>query len=392
MPLAQNLRPNKLVDFIGQIEIVGQNSPIRLMIETGNLCSMIFWGPPASGKTTLAKIISNEVNADFYKLSAVMDGKEELKKILNTIKENDLLKKPKSILFIDEIHRWNKAQQDALLPYVENGKIILIGATTENPSFSINSALLSRARIFVFTSHSTSDIILALNKACISLKIDVANENLEYIAILSDGDMRFALTTLEICHNLGEINKYNIEKASQKSLLYDKNGDEHFNIISALHKSLRSSDSSAAVYWLMRMLQSGEDPLYITRRMLRFASEDIGNANPNAILLANQVFDAVKNLGIPECETALVQLAQYLANSPKDNSAYLALKLVKDDIIKYGNLPVPLHLRNAPTKLMKSLDYGKGYIYDHDLKNKKSGQQCLPDKLKSRNYFSSNQK
>jgi putative ATPase len=387
MPLAQTQRPAKLVDFIGQLDLVGPGAPIRLMIETGNLSSMMFWGPPASGKTTLAHIISNEVQADFYQLSAVMDGKDELKKILQQTEGNSLLKQSKSILFIDEIHRWNKAQQDALLPYVENGTLILIGATTENPSFSINSALLSRSRVFVFQPHTTTDIIIALERACESLKLETSVENLEYIATLSDGDMRFALTTLEICHSLGELTKENIEKASQKSLLYDKNGDEHYNIISALHKSMRSSDSTASVYWLMRMLQAGEDPLYTARRMLRFASEDIGNANPNALLLANQVFDAVKNLGMPECETALVQLAQYLANSTKDNSAYVAAKLAKEDISKHGNLPVPLHLRNAPTKLMKSLDYGKGYIYDHNVEGKKSGQQCLPDKLKSANYF-----
>jgi putative ATPase len=387
MPLAQTQRPDKLVDFIGQPDLVGPGAPIRQMIESGNLSSMIFWGPPASGKTTLAHIISHEVQADFYQLSAVMDGKDELKKILQQTEGNSLLKQSKSILFIDEIHRWNKAQQDALLPYIENGTLILIGATTENPSFSINSALLSRSRVFVFQPHTTTDIIIALERACESLKLETSLENLEYIATLSDGDMRFALTTLEICHSLGELTKENIEKASQKSLLYDKNGDEHYNIISALHKSMRSSDPTASVYWLMRMLQAGEDPQYTARRMLRFASEDIGNSNPNALLLANQVFDAVKNLGMPECETALVQLAQYLANSAKDNSAYVAAKLAKDDIVKYGNLPVPMHLRNAPTKLMKSLDYGKGYIYDHNVKGKKSGQQCLPDKLKSANYF-----
>jgi putative ATPase len=387
MPLAQIQRPNKLADFIGQPDLVGPGAPIRQMIESGNLSSMIFWGPPASGKTTLAHIISQEVQADFYQLSAVMDGKEDLKKILQQTEGNSLTKSSKSILFIDEIHRWNKAQQDALLPFVENGTLILIGATTENPSFSINSALLSRSRVFVFQPHSITDIIIALERACETLNLETSVENLEYIATLSDGDMRFALNTLEICYTLGPITKENIEKASQKSLLYDKNGDEHYNIISALHKSMRSSDSTASVYWLMRMLQGGEDPLYTARRMLRFASEDIGNSNPNALLLANQVFEAVKNLGMPECETALVQLAQYLANSPKDNSAYLAVNAAKTDITKYGALPVPLHFRRAASKLMKELDYGKGYIYDHNVEGKKSGQQCMPDKLKSAKYF-----
>jgi putative ATPase len=387
MPLAQIQRPNKLIDFIGQSDLVGPGAPIRLMIESGNLSSIIFWGPPASGKTTLAHIISQEVQADFYQLSAVMDGKEDLRKILQQTEGNSLLKTSKSILFIDEIHRWNKAQQDALLPYVENGTLILIGATTENPSFSINSALLSRSRVFVFQPHTITDIIISLQRACETLNLATSIENLEYIATLSDGDMRFALNTLEICHTLGPVTKENIEKASQKSLLYDKNGDEHYNIISALHKSMRSSDPTAAVYWLMRMLQAGEDPLYTARRMLRFASEDIGNSNPNALLLANQVFEATKNLGMPECETALVQLAQYLANSPKDNSAYMAVNAAKTDITKHGALPVPLHFRRAASKLMKELDYGKGYVYDHNVEGKKSGQQCMPDKLKSANYF-----
>jgi putative ATPase len=388
MPLAQDLRPSRLADFIGQTKLVGESGPIRLMLETQNLSSMIFWGPPASGKTTLAHIISQELEADFYSLSAVMDGKDELKKILLQAQDtSNLTKKPKSILFIDEIHRWSKAQQDALLPFVEDGTITLIGATTENPSFSINSALLSRARVFVFESHNAVDITTALHRACEHLNIQTTTENLEYIAELADGDMRFALTTLEICHNLGDITRENIEKSAQKSLLYDTNGEEHYNLISAIHKSLRSSDATAGVYWLMRMLQAGEDPLYVARRMLRFASEDIGNSNPNALLLANQVFEATKNLGMPESETALVQLAQYLANSPKDNSAYLAANQAKADITTHGALPVPLHLRNAPTKLMKSLNYGKGYLYDHDLPSKKSNQQCLPDKLVGADYF-----
>jgi putative ATPase len=388
MPLADTLRPNTLADFIGQGHIVGSNGPIKLMIEKQNLASMIFWGPPASGKTTLAHIIAVELDCDFYSLSAVMDGKEELKNILAKAQDSsNLLKKITSILFIDEIHRWNKAQQDALLPFVEKGIITLIGATTENPSFSVNTALLSRCRVFVFQPHIISDIVLGLKKATKTLNIKVKPDLLDYIATLSDGDLRFALTTLEICHNLGSITKLTIEQAAQKSLMYDTNGEEHYNLISAVHKSMRASDATASVYWTMRMLQAGKDPLYLARRMLRFASEDIGNTNPNALLLANQVYDAVKNLGMPECETALAQLAQYLANSPKDNSAYTASKQAKSDIQKYGTLPVPLHLRNAPTKLMKDLNYGSGYIYDHDLESKKSGQQCMPDKLIKQDYF-----
>jgi putative ATPase len=388
MPLADTLRPYKLIDFIGQTQLVGNESPIKLMLEKQNLASVIFWGPPASGKTTLAHIIAHELDCDFYSLSAVMDGKEELKNILSKAQDgSNLLKKNTSILFIDEIHRWNKAQQDALLPYVEKGIITLIGATTENPSFSVNSALLSRCRVFVFKSHTEEDIAIGLKRATEHLKIKVKIDLLKYITTLSDGDLRFALTTLEICHNLGKITRENIEQSAQKSLLYDTDGDEHYNLISAVHKSLRASDPTAGVYWVMRMLQAGEDPLYIARRMLRFASEDIGNGNPNALLIANQVYDAVKNLGMPECETALVQLAQYLANSPKDNSAYTATNQAKSDIQKHGTLPVPIHLRNAPTVLMKELEYGKDYIYDHDEKGKKSGQQCMPDKLKDQDYF-----
>jgi putative ATPase len=388
MPLADTLRPSKLSDFIGQEHLVGKNSPIKLMLEKQSPISMIFWGPPAVGKTSLARIIHEELDCNFYSLSAVMDGKEELKGLLKEVLDkSNLFKKTISILFIDEIHRWNKAQQDALLPYVENGTITLIGATTQNPSFSINSALLSRCRVFVFNPHTENEIMAGLLRAKKTLGIRVKKELLQYIASLSDEDLRFAINTLEICNNLGEITIDSINRASQKFLLYDKDGEEHFNLISAVHKSLRASDSTAAVYWVVRMLVAGEDPLYLARRMLRFASEDIGNVNPNAILLANQTYQTVQNLGMPECETALVQLAQYLANSPKDNSAYVAVAQAKKDIAKYGSLPVPLHLRNAPTSLMKKIGYAKGYIYDHDVPSKKSGQQCMPDKLADSNYF-----
>ena len=397
MPLADDLRPQKLADFIGQESLVGGHGVLKQIITSKKLPSMIFWGPPATGKTTLARIIGNELDFEFVSLSAVMDGKEEFKKILKNAQEASLIEK-KTILFIDEIHRWNKAQQDALLPYVENGTLVLIGATTENPSFSVNSALLSRCRVFVFQRHLARDIVLALerglelfySKSKVSLiTISQNKQTLEYIADLADGDMRFALSTLEIALELGQgkLIKETIEQAAQKSLLYDKTGEEHYNIISAVHKSLRSSNPSAGVYWVMRMLNSGDDPLYVARRLLRFASEDIGNANPNALLLANQTYQAVQNLGMPECETALVQLAQYLANSPKNNSAYVAVNLAKADIAKFGSLPVPLHFRNAPTKLMKNLGYGKGYEYDHDLTKKKSNQECMPEGLEGKDYF-----
>jgi putative ATPase len=405
-PLADFLRPSSLADFIGQKELVGDNGLIKKLLETGKIPSMIFWGPPASGKTSLANIISNTQNAEFISLSAVMQGKEDLKKVLKIANQNKLENKP-TILFIDEIHRWNKAQQDALLPFVENGTVTLIGATTENPSFSIISALLSRCRVIVFKPHSTQDILTALQKA-----VDLLSKNLvknefnfdpkalqilqekvdllNYIAKLSDADLRFALNTLEITLEFARTNSLDLEliqKAAQKSLLYDKNGEEHYNLISAVHKSLRSSNATAGVYWIIRMLTAGEDPLYIARRLVRFASEDIGNANPNALLLANQVYATVQNIGMPECETALVQLAEFLAKSPKNNSAYNALNLAKADVQKFGSLPVPLHFRNAPTKLMKNLGYGKNYQYDHDLPSKKSDQQAMPESLEGREYF-----
>jgi putative ATPase len=405
-PLADFLRPSSLADFIGQKELVGDNGLIKKFLETGKIPSMIFWGPPASGKTSLANIISNTQNAEFISLSAVMQGKEDLKKVLKIADQNKLENKP-TILFIDEIHRWNKAQQDALLPFVENGTVTLIGATTENPSFSIISALLSRCRVIVFKPHSNQDILVALQKA-----VDLLSKNLvknefnfdqkalqilqekvdllDYIAKLSDGDLRFALNTLEIALEFARTNSLDLEliqKAAQKSLLYDKNGEEHYNLISAVHKSLRSSNPTAGVYWIVRMLTAGEDPLYIARRLVRFASEDIGNTNPNALLLANQVYIAVQNLGMPECETALVQLAEFLAKSPKNNSSYTALNLAKADVQKFGSLPVPLHFRNAPTKLMKNLGYGKNYQYDHDLPTKKSDQQAMPEGLEGREYF-----
>ncbi len=394
MNLAAKLRPMSLKEFLGQPDIVGQQGIVNKMLNCDRLSSLIFWGPPATGKTTLANIIAKSTKSEFYKLSAVMDGKADLKKILEKA-EQKKKEKLKSILFIDEIHRWNKSQQDTLLPYVEDSTIVLIGATTENPSFSIISALLSRVRVLVFEAHSEENILVALNKGLNLLnkesKINktTSEEVKKKIAQMADGDIRFALTTLEITYQLAkkELNLEGVKKASQRSLIYDKNGEEHYNLISALHKSLRSSNPSAGTYWLMRMLTAGEDPLYIARRLIRFASEDIGNKNPNALLLANQTYQACQNIGMPECDVCLVQLVEYLAKSPKNNSNYIALKLAKKDILEFGSLPVPLHLRNAPTKLMKDLNYAKNYEYDHDLKTKKSKQQLFPDKLKNRNYY-----
>lgn len=388
VPLATRLRPKNLDEFIGQAHLVGPDAPIKKMLDSKQLSSMIFWGPPASGKTTLAEIIAQNVDADFHRLSAVTDGKADLKSIL-AIAEENRAKEKTTILFIDEIHRWNKAQQDALLPYVENGLITLIGATTENPSFTVVSPLLSRSRVFVLQSHSIDELIVGLQRGLRELKTKMAEEDVKYLAELSNGDMRFALNTLEIAARTGgkKISHKELEAAAQRFLRYDRNGEEHYNIISAVHKSMRSSNADAAAYWVVRMLRAGEDPLYVARRMIRFASEDIGNANPNALLLANVVYDTCAKIGMPECEVALVQLAEYLANSKKSNLAYRADKAINSDIEKYGNLDVPLHLRNAPTALMKDLNYGKGYEYDPDLPNGKSAQQCLPDKLKGRTYF-----
>lgn len=388
MPLAAKLRPKDLEGFIGQKRLVGEDGPLRKLIDSGNVPSMIFWGPPSSGKTTLAYIIAEMLETDFIEISAVIDGKEALKKVIEKARINKT-KDKKTILFIDEIHRWNKAQQDALLPYVEKGDITLIGATTENPSFTVIAPLISRSRVFVFDQHTTQDIIIALKQGATELEISFDQAALELLAELSSGDMRFSLNSLEVAASIskGRITTEVIETAVQKYLRYDRNGEEHYNLISAVHKSLRSSNPTAAVYWITRILSGGEDPLYIARRLIRFASEDIGNANPNALLLANVVYETCQKIGMPECEVALVQLAEYLAKSAKSNAAYVASTKAKEDVQKYGNLQVPLHFRNAPTKLMKDLGYGKGYEYDHDLENKKSDQQCLPNELVDRNYF-----
>ena len=395
-PLASKYRPKSLDEFIGQQHLVGANGPIRKFLETGNVPSMIFWGPPGTGKTTLAYIISLNLYYDFYKMQAVNSGKEELRKILKIALNNQKYNK-KTMLFLDEIHRWNKAQQDTLLPYVEKGVITLIGATTENPSFTIISPLLSRTKVFVFKQHTKDDIATLLKRVIKKEypKYKISKKVIDLIAELANGDMRSALNILEMSITLSDAgnkkNKYilseeEIQRVIQKPLYYDREGEEHYNIISAIHKSMRSSNPDAAVYWVGRMLSAGEDPLYIARRMIRFASEDIGNADPQALILANSVYEACAKVGMPECEVFLIQLAIYLSKAPKDNSAYVAELSVKEDIEKYGNLPVPMNIRNAPTKLMKELGYGKGYEYDHNLKNKKSNQQCLPDKLAGKKY------
>ncbi|MFA5623047.1 MAG: replication-associated recombination protein A [Candidatus Dojkabacteria bacterium] len=397
-PLASKYRPSSLDGFIGQEHLVGESGPIRRFLQSGNIPSMIFWGPPGTGKTTLAYIISLNLYYDFYKMQAVASGKDALRKVIKIAIANQQYNK-KTVLFLDEIHRWNKAQQDALLPYVEKGIIILIGATTENPSFTINSALLSRTKVFVFNQQTEQDIENLIKDIAKKEYPDISlpKKSIQILGELANGDIRSALNILEMGATLVQASKGDKKKAIlspetlyevvQKPLYYDKHGEEHFNIISAIHKSMRSSNPDAAIYWVERMLSSGEDPLYVARRLLRFASEDIGNADPQAVILANSVYESCQKLGMPECGVFLIQLAIYLSNAPKDNSAYMAEIKAKEDIEKFGNLPVPMNLRNAESKLMKELGYGKGYEYDHDLESKKSKQQCLPDKLKGRKYI-----
>jgi putative ATPase len=387
------MRPEKIEEFVGQEHIVGENQPLRAAIEKGELCSsMILWGPPGCGKTTLAKLISKVTNSEFIGLSAVNTGKADMEKAIQRAK----LFHKKTILFLDEIHRFNKAQQDFLLPFVEDGTIILIGATTENPSFEIISALLSRSRVFTLKELNEENILNILNRAIKSEKglnnqISISEENKKLIANLSNGDARAALNILEIAFSLSkdskEITKETIENSAQKFLRYDKNGEEHYNIISALHKSMRDSDAQAAVYWTMRMIEAGEDPKYIIRRMIRFASEDIGNADPQALQVAIAAKQAVEFLGYPECNTALVQTATYLATAEKSNKVYEAVNRAKEIINQTGNLGVPLHLRNPETKLMKDLGYGKGYKYAPEYKDSKVEQEHLPKEIESEKFY-----
>ncbi|MDE5539988.1 MAG: replication-associated recombination protein A, partial [Bacilli bacterium] len=370
-PLAERMRPTCLDDFYGQEEIVGENSPIKRMIETDNISSMILWGPPGVGKTTIAKIIAKSTNSVFYELSATTTGVKEIKELTHSAKINRMNGK-RTIVFVDEIHRFNKSQQDTFLPYVENGNIILIGATTENPSFEVNSALLSRTKVFTLSSLSCENLVKILKAALKKFYSDVTidDDSLELIANINCGDARSTLNTLENIINISKKRKITkddvLNYSNKKSFIYDKNGEEHYNLISALHKSMRNSDPNAALYYLARMLEAGENPLYIARRLIRFASEDIGLADPNALTQAINAYQASHFIGVPECSVNLAQAVVYLSVTAKSNSLYKAYEKVKVDAIKTNNLKVPLNLRNAVTKLDLEMHYGEGYIYAHD--------------------------
>lgn len=399
-PLAERLRPQSLEEYCGQKHLLGEGKILRRLIESDSVSSMIFWGPPGVGKTTLARIIASKTKANFIDFSAVTSGIKEIKAVMEQAEKSRRFGE-KTILFVDEIHRFNKAQQDAFLPFVEKGSIILIGATTENPSFEVNGALLSRCKVFVLHELTVSDLCELLKRAIKdergfgNLDVEISDELIEVIANFANGDARSALSTLEMAVLNGvqdgakiTVTSETIEQCtSKKSLLYDKKGEEHYNIISALHKSMRNSDADAAVYWLARMLEAGEDPIYVARRVTRFASEDIGLADPRALEIAVAAFEACRLIGMPECSVHLTEAVVYMSLAPKSNALYSAYEAAKRDAVTMLAEPVPLVIRNAPTKLMKELDYGKGYQYAHDTEDKLTNMQCLPDSLVGREYY-----
>jgi putative ATPase len=401
-PLADRMRPRRLDEYVGQEHLIGPGKPLRTQVDRDDTGSLIFWGPPGTGKTTLAKIIANLTKAEFIEFSAVLAGIKEIKQVMADA-ERARQYGTRTIVFIDEIHRFNKAQQDAFLPHVEKGNIRLIGATTENPSFEINSALLSRCRVYVLKPLTEEQIVLLLRRALTDRErglgeknLTAADEVLRKIANYTSGDARSAYNVLEVAaglaeknaHGAGEISDDIVRDALQKRiLLYDKSGEEHYNLISALHKSVRNSDPDAALYWLGRMLEAGEDPLYVARRVVRMAVEDIGLADPNALSLCMAARDAVDFIGMPEGNLALAQAVVYLSVAPKSNALYAAYGEVQQDVEQTAADSVPLHLRNAPTGLMKGLGYGQGYQYAHDLESKVADMQCLPDNLRDRVYY-----
>ena len=400
-PLASRLRPETLDEYVGQKHLIGEGKILRQLIEKDQISSMIFWGPPGVGKTTLARIIAKKTKADFIEFSAVNSGIKEVKEVMSRAEENRKMG-IRTLLFTDEIHRFNKAQQDAFLPYVEKGSVVLVGATTENPSFEINSALLSRCKVFILKGLEEEDLQELLSHAVKSPKgfghmdIDIDDRQIAAIARFANGDARTALNTLEMAVLNGRLDSegcVHVEEESlaqcmnRRSLLYDKTGEEHYNIISALHKSMRNSDPDAAVYWMYRMLDGGEDPLYIARRLVRFASEDVGMADSHALQVAVAAYQACHFIGMPECDVHLTHAVVYLSMAPKSNALYMACEAVKKDVRDLPAEPVPLQIRTAPTKLMKDLEYGKGYIYAHDTEEKLSKMQCLPDALAGRRYY-----
>ena len=399
-PLASRVRPDTLDEFVGQEHLLGKGKILRQLIEQDHISSMIFWGPPGVGKTTLASIIAGRTRSEFINFSAVTSGIKEIKEVMKQA-EQSRRAGMRTVLFVDEIHRFNKAQQDAFLPFVERGCIILIGATTENASFEINAALLSRCRVFVLKALEEKDLVKLLHNALESPKgfggqnVKISAGSIRAIAAFANGDARTALNTLEMAVLNGEISAEGITVApetleqciSRKSLLYDKNGEEHYNLISALHKSMRNSDPDAAIYWMLRMLEGGENPLYIARRLIRFASEDVGMADSQALQVAVAAYQACHFLGMPECDVHLTHAVVYLSMAPKSNALYTACEACKKDVRTLRAEPVPMQIRNAPTSLMKEQGYGKGYEYAHDTEKKLTHMQCMPDSLKDRTYY-----
>ena len=399
-PLADRVRPQSLADFVGQADLIGPDKILRELIEKDEVPSLILWGPPGTGKTTLAEIIAKRTKAHFITFSAVTSSIKDIRKIMEEAEQNRQFGE-RTIVFIDEIHRFNKAQQDAFLPFVEQGSITLIGATTENPSFEVNSALLSRAKVFVLHSLTTDNIIQLLKQALKNpnafpeFNIKISDEALRKIAIFGNGDARSSLNTLEIAVFNGKKSGKTVvvdddilsQLIDTKSLRYDKHGEEHYNLISALHKSMRNSDVDAAVYWVNRMIEGGEDPLYIARRLVRFASEDVGLADTNSLNVAINTFQACKYIGLPECGVHLTECVIYLASTPKSNSVYVAQKKAKKLIKKTGNLPVPLQIRNAPTKLMKDLHYGEDYQYAQDSPDKLTNMKTMPPEIEDEVFY-----